>query len=223
MVFFFTEKQQAEGINRVIIELLCTFLQETHIPHLKALGGLSSSFFFFFWNVKYGCNEHWVFHRRQLDSNSSFWEAHPFLFPCSAGSRVCSAAQTKHPPAQRYPAPHLSWSPLSTCTAVGAGLNHDLAIMGLTLNWFAQEQAGREQQLPEEAGCVSGTHRMPGCRIWVSQERLWQKADHCAQLSSMTSGEQLAFIRKRKLSTLSNPRDRQLGPRKGSCFVEVCQ
>lgn len=56
------------------------------------------------------------------------------------------------------PAPHLSWSPLSTCTAVGAGLNHGLAIMGLTLNWFAQEQTAREQQLPEEAGCAPATH-----------------------------------------------------------------
>lgn len=46
MVFFFTEKKKkAEGINRVIIELLGTFLQETHIPHLRAPGGLYSFFF----------------------------------------------------------------------------------------------------------------------------------------------------------------------------------
>lgn len=38
------------------------------------------------------------------------------------------------------------------------GLDHGLAIMGLTLKWFAQEPAGREQQLPEEAGCVPATH-----------------------------------------------------------------
>lgn len=36
------------------------------------------------------------------DSWSSFWKAHPFLYSCSAGRRVCSAAQTEHPPAQGH-------------------------------------------------------------------------------------------------------------------------
>lgn len=36
----------------------------------------------------------------------------------------------------------------------GQGLNHSLSLMGLALNWFAQEQAAGEQQLLEEAGCA---------------------------------------------------------------------
>lgn len=78
------------------------------------------------------------------------------LAQVSPGSAL--AAQTEHPPARGggTPAPHPPWSSLSACMAIGAGqgLNRSLALMGLTLNWFAQEQAAGEQQLPEEAGCA---------------------------------------------------------------------
>lgn len=36
-----TGKQQTEAVNRVISELLGTFLQQQCIPQIKALGGLS--------------------------------------------------------------------------------------------------------------------------------------------------------------------------------------
>lgn len=153
MVFFFTEKQQAEGINRVIIEL---FPKRAAYSTFQNPG--KPFFFFFFWNVKYDCNEHSVFHRRQLVSRSLFWKAHPFLFPCSAGSRVCSAAQTEHPPAQRHPCSSPILEPPLHLHSCWGRAEPWPCHNGVNINWFAQEQTAREQQLPEEAGCAPATH-----------------------------------------------------------------
>lgn len=88
-------------------------------------------------------------------ASAHFGEHSPSSFLARVSPGSAPAAQTEHPSVQGgTPAPHPPWSSLSACMAIGAGrgLNRSLALMGLTLNWFAQEQAAGEEQLPEEAG-----------------------------------------------------------------------
>lgn len=107
--------------------------------------------------MKYGCNEHWVFHRRQLDSSSSFWKAHPFLFPCSAGSRVCSAAQTKHPPAQGHPCSSAILEPPLRLHSSWGRTEPWPCHNGVNLKLVCSRASSWREQLPEEAGCVPAT------------------------------------------------------------------
>lgn len=144
-----------------------------------------------------------------------FGEHSPSSFLARVSPGPAPAAQTEHPSARGgTPAPHPPWRSLSACMAIGAGrgLNRSLAPMGLTLNWFAQEQAAGEEQLPEEAGCAPAAGSqdarlqdsiVPGEAVTKSRS-LFPAFLHDFRVAT--------FIRKQKPSALSNPRARQLEP-----------
>lgn len=218
MVFFFTEKQQAEGINS-------NNWASWHFPTWAAYSTFKSPgrpFFPFFWNVKYGYNEHWVFHRRQLDSSSSFWKAHPFIFPCSAGSRVCSAAQTEHPPAQRHP-----WSspilklPLHLHSCWGRaepwpchnGVNLDLV----------RSRVSRQRAAALRGSWLCACHSLTGCQAAGSEcpRRGCDKRQAIVpSFPPWLQGSNLLLLRNGNQAPYLIPGTGSWSPRKGSCFVE---
>lgn len=149
-------KQQTEGVNGVISELLGTFLQKQHISQQKP----REAFLLFYWNVKYGPNQHRVFERRWLDSSGEHSPS-SLLDPVSPGAAL--AAQTEHPLPRRGqdPAPRPPWSSFSSMAIEeGRGLNSSLSLTGVSIELVCLRASSRRAAAP-------GGSRLCSCR-WIT-------------------------------------------------------
>lgn len=211
MVFFFTEKQQflqAEGINRAIIDLLGTLLQEPHIPHLKALGGLSS--------LSLEC-EIWLLWALGLPQKTAgqqqlILESTSLLFSLLSWLQGLLSTQTKHPPA-----PLLSWNPLYTCRAEPWPCHH-----GVNLK-LVFSRASRQRAAAPKGSWLCACHSLTGCQAAGSEcpRRGCDKRQTIVPSFPLwLQGSSLLLLENGNQAPYLIPGTGSWSPRKGSYFVE---